>query len=86
MDVDLVGEDGASATRRITAAPPETTVVMLTPYEDTDRLLEAIRRLCRGRKHEPVSTDAESDLTGVSSRGWNSLLRASRTKRSPRNW
>ena len=41
MDVDLPGEDGASATRRIKTALPETTIVMLTAYDDTDRLLEA---------------------------------------------
>jgi DNA-binding NarL/FixJ family response regulator len=48
MDVDLPGEDGASATRRITAALPETTVVMLTAYDDTDRLLEAIKAGAQG--------------------------------------
>jgi DNA-binding NarL/FixJ family response regulator len=30
MDIDLPGEDGISATRRIKAAVPEATVVMLT--------------------------------------------------------
>lgn len=48
MDVDLPGEDGASATRRITASMPETTVVMLTAYDDTDRLLEAIKAGAQG--------------------------------------
>jgi DNA-binding NarL/FixJ family response regulator len=48
MDVDLPGEDGASATRRIKAVLPQTTVVMLTAYDDTDRLLEAIKAGAQG--------------------------------------
>jgi DNA-binding NarL/FixJ family response regulator len=48
MDVDLPGEDGASATRRIKAALPQTTVVMLTAYDDTDRLLDAIKAGAQG--------------------------------------
>jgi len=48
MDVELPGEDGASATRRIKAALPATTVVMLTAYDDTERLLEAIKAGAQG--------------------------------------
>ena len=48
MDIDLPGEDGVSATRRIKAAVPETTVVMLTVYDDTERLLEAIKAGAQG--------------------------------------
>jgi DNA-binding NarL/FixJ family response regulator len=48
MDVDLPGEDGASATRRIKTALPETTIVMLTAYDDTDRLLEAVKAGAQG--------------------------------------
>jgi DNA-binding NarL/FixJ family response regulator len=48
MDVDLPGEDGASATRRIKAVLPDTTVVMLTAYDDTDLLLEAIKAGAQG--------------------------------------
>ncbi|HYY87799.1 MAG TPA: response regulator transcription factor [Chloroflexota bacterium] len=48
MDVDLPDEDGASATRRIKSALPETTVVMLTAYDDTDLLLEAIKAGAQG--------------------------------------
>jgi DNA-binding NarL/FixJ family response regulator len=48
MDVDLPGDDGASATRRIKAALPETTVVMLTAYDDSARLLEAIKAGAQG--------------------------------------
>ena len=48
MDVDLPGEDGASATRRIKTALPETTIVRLTAYDDTDRLLEAVKAGAQG--------------------------------------
>ena len=48
MDVALPGDDGASATRRIKAALPETTVVMLTAYDDSARLLEAIKAGAQG--------------------------------------
>jgi DNA-binding NarL/FixJ family response regulator len=48
MDIDLPGEDGVSATRRIKSAVPGTTVVMLTAYDDTDRLLEALKAGAQG--------------------------------------
>jgi DNA-binding NarL/FixJ family response regulator len=48
MDIDLPGEDGVSATRRIKAALPETIVVMLTAYDDTERLLDALKAGAQG--------------------------------------
>jgi DNA-binding NarL/FixJ family response regulator len=48
MDIDLPGEDGVSATRRIKAALPETIVVMLTAYDDTDRLVDALKAGAQG--------------------------------------
>jgi DNA-binding NarL/FixJ family response regulator len=48
MDIDLPGEDGVSATRRIKAAVPEAVVVMLTAYDDTDRLLDALKAGAQG--------------------------------------
>jgi DNA-binding NarL/FixJ family response regulator len=48
MDVDLPGQDGASATRRIKAVLPETTVVMLTAYDDTEKLMEAVKAGAQG--------------------------------------
>src|SRR5919199_1733669 len=48
MDIDLPGEDGVSATRRIKSAAPEATVVMLTAYDDTDRLLDALKAGAQG--------------------------------------
>lgn len=48
MDIDLPGEDGVSATRRIKNAVPQATVVMLTAYDDTDRLLDALKAGAQG--------------------------------------
>jgi DNA-binding NarL/FixJ family response regulator len=42
MDIDLPGEDGVSATRRLRAALPTVTVVMLTVHDDCPTLFEAI--------------------------------------------
>ena len=48
MDVDLPGDDGVAATREIKAAWPEVSVVMLTAYDDTDRMLEAVKAGAQG--------------------------------------
>ena len=48
MDIDMPGTDGARATSRIKAVLPGTTVVMLTAYDDTDRLLDAIKAGAQG--------------------------------------
>lgn len=42
MDLDLPGMDGIEATRRLKASHPETTVVVLTVYEEPGTVLEAI--------------------------------------------
>lgn len=43
MDVELPGEDGVMATRRLTRELPAVTVVMLTVRDDTETLFEAIK-------------------------------------------
>lgn len=48
MDIDLPGEDGVEATRRLKARLPATVVVMLTVYDDADKLLEAFRAGAQG--------------------------------------
>ena len=48
MDVELPGEDGVSATRRLTTALPAVTVVMLTVHDDTQTLFEAIKAGAHG--------------------------------------
>lgn len=66
MDIDLPGEDGVSATRRIKAALPETTVVMLTVYDDTERLLEAIKAGAQGYLIKNIrSTELIDQLSGL---------------------
>lgn len=48
MDIDLPDEDGVATTRRLKAVLPETTVVMLTVYDDADKLLDAIKAGAQG--------------------------------------
>ncbi len=48
MDIDLPGEDGVAATRQLKAALPATVVVMLTVYDDADKLLEAFKAGAQG--------------------------------------
>jgi DNA-binding NarL/FixJ family response regulator len=58
MDVELPGEDGVVATRRLTLALPDLTVVMLTVHEDSQTLFAAIKAGAQGylvknvRSHE----------------------------------
>ncbi len=48
MDIELPGEDGVSATRRLTMAMPAVTIVMLTVHDDTQTLFEAIKAGAQG--------------------------------------
>jgi DNA-binding NarL/FixJ family response regulator len=48
MDIDLPDEDGVVTTRRLKTLLPETTVVMLTVYDDADKLLDAIKAGAQG--------------------------------------
>ena|SRR5579871_5551369 len=49
MDIELPGEgDGVSATRQITLEHPDVRVVILTAYDETARLLEAIKAGAQG--------------------------------------
>lgn len=48
MDIDMPGEDGVAATRQLKAALPATIVVMLTVYDDADKLLEAFKAGAQG--------------------------------------
>ena len=66
MDIDLPGEDGVSATRRIKAAMPGATVVMLTAYDDTDRLLDALKAGAQGYLLKNIrSTELLDQLRGL---------------------
>ena len=48
MDVDLPGEDGVSATRRLSLELPDLIVVMLTVHDDSQTLFEAIKAGAQG--------------------------------------
>jgi DNA-binding NarL/FixJ family response regulator len=48
MDIDLPGEDGVIATRRLNAEMPAVTVVMLTVHDDSQTLFEAIKAGAQG--------------------------------------
>lgn len=42
MDINMPGEDGISCTRRLKAACPHVQILMLTVYDDTDKLFRAL--------------------------------------------
>ena len=48
MDIELPGENGVSATRRLTIEMPAITVVMLTAHDDSQTLFEAIKAGAQG--------------------------------------
>ncbi|MDQ3653837.1 MAG: response regulator transcription factor [Chloroflexota bacterium] len=48
MDIELPGEDGVFATRRLTMEMPNVTVVMLTVRDDSETLFEAIKAGAQG--------------------------------------
>ncbi len=57
MDIDLPGEDGVAATRRIKAEMPEISVVMLTVHDDTDKLMEAVKAGAEGYLVKAIRSD-----------------------------
>jgi DNA-binding NarL/FixJ family response regulator len=48
MDIEMPGEDGVIATRRLKLAMPAVTVVMLTVRDDSETLFEAIKAGAQG--------------------------------------
>ncbi len=48
MDIDMPGEDGVVATRRLKETLPNVSVVMVTVHDDTERLVEAIKAGAQG--------------------------------------
>jgi DNA-binding NarL/FixJ family response regulator len=48
MDIELPGEDGVAATRRLKMEMPAITVVMLTAHDDSQALFDAVRAGAQG--------------------------------------
>ncbi len=66
MDIDMPGEDGVIATRRLTEALPDIAVVMVTVHDDTDKLLEAIKAGAQGYLLKNIrSTELIDQLRGL---------------------
>ncbi|HLZ26288.1 MAG TPA: response regulator transcription factor [Chloroflexota bacterium] len=66
MDIDMPGEDGIAATRRLKIAHPEVAVVMLTVHDDVDRLVEAVKAGAQGYLVKNIrSAELLEDLRGV---------------------
>lgn len=66
MDIDLPGESGISATRRIKAELPDLVVVILTVYDDADKLFEAIKAGAQGYLVKTIrSADLLEQLHGL---------------------
>ncbi|MEV6495606.1 response regulator transcription factor [Actinoplanes sp. NPDC051633] len=57
MDINMSGVDGVEATRRITAARPDTAVLMLTMFDDNDSVFAAMRAGARGYLVKGSDTD-----------------------------
>ncbi|CCF83499.1 Transcriptional regulatory protein liaR [Nitrolancea hollandica Lb] len=66
MDIDMPGEDGVIATRRLKEALPDIAVVMVTVHDDTDKLLEAIKAGAQGYLLKNIrSTELIDQLRGL---------------------
>jgi DNA-binding NarL/FixJ family response regulator len=66
MDIDMPGEDGIAATRRLKLAFPDVIIVMLTVHDATDKLLEAIKAGAQGYLVKNIrSTELLEQLRGL---------------------
>jgi DNA-binding NarL/FixJ family response regulator len=66
MDIDMPGDDGISATRRLKSEFPEVAVVMLTVHDATDKLLDAIKAGAQGYLVKNIrSTELLDQLRGL---------------------
>jgi DNA-binding NarL/FixJ family response regulator len=57
MDINLPGMNGVECVRRLSAAAPETQIVMLTVYENTDAIFNSLAAGASGYLLKPVSAD-----------------------------
>jgi DNA-binding NarL/FixJ family response regulator len=80
MDLDMPNVDGIEATRRITAAQPQTSVLVLTSFSDRRRILGAIEAGASGYLLKDASSDDVADGIRAAARGEAPLdPRAART-------
>jgi DNA-binding NarL/FixJ family response regulator len=75
MDVELPGEDGVSATRRLKMEMPNITVVMLTVHDDSQTLFEAIRAGAQGYLVKNVRSRELLEQLGGLARGEAAISR-----------
>jgi two-component system nitrate/nitrite response regulator NarL len=66
MDIDLPGEDGIVATRRLKAELPELRVVILTVFDDAGKLFDAVKAGAEGYLVKNIrSTELVEQLRGL---------------------
>ena len=57
MDINLIGVNGIECTRKLKELIPETQIIMLTVYEDTDSIFESLKAGASGYLLKRTSTD-----------------------------
>lgn len=73
MDLDMPVMDGIAATRLITAAQPQTAVVVLTAFSDRHRIMSALEAGACGYLLKDVDADAVGDALRAAARGESPL-------------
>ncbi|HAX23847.1 MAG TPA: response regulator transcription factor [Thermomicrobiales bacterium] len=75
MDINMPGIDGIEATRHIKALLPDIRIVMLTVFDDEDRLFEAIRAGAQGYLLKSIRSQELVDQLDGLSRGEAAISR-----------
>lgn len=73
MDLDMPVMDGIEATRRITAAQPQTAVVVLTAFSDRQRIMSALEAGACGYLLKDVDADEVGEALRAAARGESPL-------------
>ena len=69
LDIGMPGADGLATAQKITAACPATRIVMLTVYEDEDKLLAAFKAGARGYVLKGVSARELANVVRAAAHG-----------------